>query len=110
MANGGNQGASGNQGSGGGHPGAGGGGPGPGGGGPDKFEIQIDRAKYEVTQSVMTGAEIRLIPPGGISADRDLFLVVPGAPDQKIADDKPVEIRNGMRFFTAPGQINPGTC
>jgi hypothetical protein len=88
-------------------PGGGGGNPGPGGG-PQKFEIQIDRAKYKVTKSVMTGAELRAIPPGGIPADRDLFEVVPGAPDKKIGDNDRVEIRDGLRFFTAPSQINPG--
>jgi hypothetical protein len=99
-----NQGGGGNQGPGGG----GGGNPGPGGGGPHKFEIQIDRAKYEVTQSVMTGAQLRQVPSADIPADRDLFEVVPGKPDRKIGDNDQVEIRNGLRFFTAPGQINPG--
>jgi hypothetical protein len=97
-------GSEGNQGPGGGNQGPGG----PGGGGPQKFHIQIDRAKYEVTKAVMTGAELRAVPPGGIPADRDLFEVVPGEPDKKIGDNDPVEIRNGKRFFTAPGQINPG--
>lgn len=78
------------------------------GGGLHKFEIQIDRAKYQVNQSIMTGAELRRVPPGGIPADRDLFEVVPGAPDKKINDADNVEIRDGLRFFTAPGQINPG--
>ncbi len=82
--------------------------PGHGDGGPQKFEIQIDRTKYEVTLTVMTGAQLRQVPPGGIPADRDLFEVVPGAPDKKIGDSDKVEIRNGLRFFTAPGQINPG--
>ena len=113
MVNGDNQGSGGH---GGGNPGGGhgGGNPDPGGGhpgqggGPHKFNIQIDRAKYEVTKPVMTGAELRAVPPGGIGADRDLFEVVPGEPDKKIADNEEVEIRNGKRFFTAPGQINPG--
>lgn len=90
-----------------GNPGPGGGG-GPGHGDHQKFEIQIDRAKYEVSKSIMTGAELRRVPPDGIPADRDLFEVVPGAPDKKITDTDRVEIRNGKRFFTAPGQINPG--
>lgn len=91
----------------GGNPGAGN--PGHGGdGGQHKFVIQIDRAKYEVTQSVMTGSQLRQVPPGGIPADRDLFEVVPGAPDKKIGDSDRVEIKDGERFFTAPGQINPG--
>ena len=103
----------GNPGQGGGNPGQGGGNPGQGGGNPGgdhppHFEIQIDRVKYEVTQSVMTGAELRRVPAGGIPADRDLFEVVPGGPDRKIGDNDKVEIRSGKRFFTAPGQINPG--
>ena len=80
----------------------------PGGGHEHKFEIQIDRVKYKVTQSVMTGAQLRALPSGGIPHDRDLFEVVPGAPDKKIGDNDRVEIRDGLRFFTAPGQINPG--
>src|SRR5665213_1623595 len=96
MASGGNQGSNeghGNSDSGGGNPGQGGGNPGQGGG-REKFEIQIDRAKYEVTKSVMTGAELRA--------------VAPGAPDKKIGDTDRVQMRDGLRFFTAPGQINPG--
>ena len=81
-----------------------------GGGGdhPDKFNIQIDREHYKVSQAQMTGAELRQVPPTPIPADRDLFEVVPGHPDRKIENDDPVEIRNGLRFFTAPGTINPG--
>lgn len=73
-----------------------------------KFNIQIDRVHYEVHQAVMTGLQLRQIPKPPIGPDRDLFEVVPGGTDQKIADDQQVEIRNGKRFFTAPAQINPG--
>lgn len=75
------------------------------------IRIQIDRVHYEVSTQVMTGAQLRAVPPppqGPIGADRDLFLVVPGGTDEKIADDQPVNLHNGMRFFTAPAQINPG--
>jgi hypothetical protein len=81
---------------------------GPGHGNEHKFEIQIDRNHYTVTQEKMTGAQIRHVPTPPIGPDRDLFLVVPGGSDRKIADDEVVEIRNGLRFFTAPTQINPG--
>jgi hypothetical protein len=37
-----------------------------------------------------------------------LFEVVPGGSDLKIEADTQVEMRNGLRFFTAPAQINPG--
>jgi hypothetical protein len=75
------------------------------------IRIQIDRVHYEVTASAMTGAQLRSVPPppqGPIGADRDLFLVVPGGTDEKIAEDQLVPLRSGMRFFTAPAQINPG--
>ena len=73
-----------------------------------KFNIQIDRVHYTVTQESMTGAELRRVPNPPIASDRDLFEVVPGAPDRKIGDTDTVEIRDGERFFTAPAHINPG--
>ncbi len=72
------------------------------------FKIQIDRVHYEVAFAQMTGIQLRQVPPTPIAADRDLFEVVPGGPDRKIEDGTVVEIRNGLRFFTAPAQINPG--
>lgn len=75
------------------------------------IRIQIDRVHYEVSASVMTGAQLRAVPPppqGPIGLDRDLFQVVPGGTDEKIADGQTVKLHNGMRFFTAPAQINPG--
>lgn len=72
------------------------------------FHIQIDREHYEVTETEMSGAQLRQVPPTPIPPERDLFEVVPGHPDRKIENDDVVEIRNGLRFFTAPGTINPG--
>lgn len=73
-----------------------------------EFNIQIDRVHYKVNKAIMTGLELRHVPPTPIGPDRDLFEVVPGGTDRKIADDDKVEIRDGKRFFTAPAQINPG--
>lgn len=72
------------------------------------FEIQIDRAHFTVKEERLTGLQLRHLPTPAIGPDRDLFEVVPGGSDRKIADDQVVEIRNGLRFFTAPAQINPG--
>lgn len=72
------------------------------------YRIQIDRNHYTVTQSQMTGAELRRVPDPPVGSDRDLFEVVPGGTDRKIADSDVVQIHNGQRFFTAPTQINPG--
>ncbi len=80
----------------------------PGHGNEHKFQIQIDRNHYTVSQEKMTGSQLRQIPNPPIGSDRDLFLVVPGGSDRKIADHDVVEIRDGLRFFTAPTQINPG--
>jgi len=75
---------------------------------PKVFHIQIDREHYEIETAEMTGAQLRKVPPTPIPPERDLFEVVPGHPDRKIESDDIVEIRNGLRFFTAPGTINPG--
>jgi hypothetical protein len=73
------------------------------------YQIQVDRAHYTVTQSEMTGAELRQVPTPAIGPDRDLFEIVPGHPDEKIADDQEIEMKSGLRFFTAPAHINPGS-
>jgi len=72
------------------------------------INIQIDRVHYKVHKKSMTGAELRYVPDTPIQPDRDLFQVIPGGPDRKIGDEEVVELRDGIRFFTAPGQINPG--
>ena len=73
------------------------------------FTIQIDRTQYEWPDEKITGAQLRRIPPTHIPAERDLFQVIPGHPDLKIKDDDTVEVHDGLRFFTAPNTINPGT-
>jgi hypothetical protein len=73
-----------------------------------EFNIQIDRIHYKVPQPQMTGLQLRQVPTTAIGADRDLFEVVPGGTDRKIADEDVVQIHDGKRFFTAPAQINPG--
>jgi hypothetical protein len=72
------------------------------------INIQIDRVHYKVEVAEMTGQQLRELPSPPIQPDRDLFLVVPGGHDQKIALDEVVHLKDGMRFFTAPAQINPG--
>jgi len=75
-----------------------------------EFEIQIDRVHYKVKLRQMTGLQLRHVPSPPIGPDRDLFEVVPGGSDRKIGDDQVVEIRNGLRFFTAPAHITPGAA
>jgi hypothetical protein len=75
---------------------------------PHEFHIQIDRTPYTTTHEQLTGAQLRQIAQPPIGSDRDLFEVVPSAPDRKISDTDTVEIHDGQRFFTAPSKINPG--
>jgi hypothetical protein len=72
------------------------------------LQIQIDREHFTVHQEDMTGAQIRQLPNPPVGPDRDLFEVGPAHSDVKIEDAQVVEIRNGLRFFTAPSHINPG--
>ena len=72
------------------------------------FRIRIDRTEYVVHQEEMTGLELRQVPQPPIGPDRDLFEVLMVGPDLKIGNDQIVKIRDGLRFFTAPAQINPG--
>ena len=72
------------------------------------FNIQIDRVQYQLTENRLTGADLRRVPPTPIPPERDIFEIIPGHPDRKIEDDDRIEIRDGLRFFTAPNTINPG--
>jgi Multiubiquitin len=74
-----------------------------------KFEIKIDRDKFEVEGPTITGAQLRALPNPLVGPDRDLFLTAPGPdPDLLIKDDQIVELKEGMHFFTAPANITPG--
>lgn len=75
--------------------------------------IKLDRQDVAVSPDLLhdgtlTGRQIRdlAIPP--IGADRDIFEIVPGGSDRKIEDGDTVVIRDHLRFFSAPGNINPG--
>lgn len=85
--------------------GSGGGG---GHGDSDVAHIKIDRSAFKVAQAALTGAQLRALPNPDVGADRDLFEVVPGGSDRKIELTEVVKMRDGLRFFTAPAQINPG--
>jgi hypothetical protein len=78
------------------------------GGEPPHFNIQIDREHFKVEAQTLTGAELRALPPTPVPPNRDLFQVVPGGSDVKIGETDTVALKSGMRFFTAPSQINPG--
>lgn len=73
------------------------------------YEIKIDRTEYKVPEHKRSGEQLRQIPTPHVGPDRDLFEVVPGGSDRKIANEEEVTMRDGLRFFTAPAQINPGS-
>lgn len=73
------------------------------------YDIKIDRTDYKVPEHKRTGAQLRQLPTPPIGPDRDLFEVVPGGSDRKIEDSEEVTMHDGLRFFTAPAQINPGS-
>jgi Multiubiquitin len=75
---------------------------------PKKIVIHIDRTKFEVEDTEMTGTELRALPEPDIGPEFDLWLEVPGGEDDRIEADEPVRLKNGIHFFTAPSTINPG--
>lgn len=74
----------------------------------DAITIRIDRVEYQLYKRKMTGAELRTVPSPDVAADRDLWRDVPDKRDIKVQDEDLVRLQDGMRFFTAPGRINPG--
>ena len=77
------------------------------------LHIRVDRRDIEVSPSdlhdgKLTGHQIRELANPAISADRDIFEIVPGGSDKKIEDGETVTIRDHLRFFSAPRNINPG--
>jgi hypothetical protein len=74
----------------------------------EPITIRIDRTDYEVFKRKMTGTELRAVPSPDVPADRDLWRDVPDKRDVKVQDEDIVRLKDGMRFFTAPGRINPG--
>ena len=85
------------------------------GGGVDKpdpakvFDIHIDRVLYKLTDNRVTGAELRQVPNPPIPPERDIFEIVPDHQDRKVENEDRILIKDGLRFFTAPNTINPGT-
>ncbi|MDX6197889.1 MAG: hypothetical protein QOJ79_1040 [Actinomycetota bacterium] len=76
---------------------------------PHEFHLKIDRDQYTTLSTSLTGEGIRQLVSPPIPVDRDLYLVRPGDDDLLIQAADAVSIRDGLRFFTAPGHINPGS-
>lgn len=70
--------------------------------------IHLDRKKYKVDESILTGSQLRQLPDPDIGAEFDLWREVPGGEDDRVDNDERVKLKDGMHFFTAPSNINPG--
>lgn len=70
--------------------------------------IHLDREAFEVYDRKITGAGLRVLPSPDVAVDRDVWLDVPDRRDRKVQDEDVIPLQDGMRFFTAPGRINPG--
>ena len=76
---------------------------------PKVITIHIDHHEFKVDKGPMTGQQLRDLPDPPIGPDRDLYLEIHGKTDDElIENDQVVELKEGMRFFTAPAHINPG--
>lgn len=73
-----------------------------------EYNIRIDREHFKVEEDVMTGTGLRRVPDPDIGPDRDLFQVIPGGSDLLVGPEDEIQMKDGLRFFTAPAQINPG--
>jgi len=71
--------------------------------------IQIDRVNWVVPKGTMTAAELRNVPKPPIGSNRDLYEIRPNGDDKLLKDSDSFQTKEGLRFFTAPRQINPGT-
>ena len=74
----------------------------------EPFPIHIDKTMFMVDVDEMTGAQLRDLPKPPISADRDLYQVVPAGDDILVTNSMTVQLHQGMHFVTAP-HVNPGS-
>ena len=71
------------------------------GGHPAQFQILIDSQHFTVTQTSMTGAQLKAL--AGRDPQYQLFLEEHGNnPDRLIGENESVAMRNGLHFYTVP--------
>ncbi len=68
---------------------------------PHEFVIHVDGQEFKVTETSLTGAQIKAI--AGKDVQYQLFLEMHGNdPDKLVNDTESVSIKNGMHFYTVP--------
>ncbi len=81
---------------------------GPDGAHPHHVNIEID-GKWAVSENIsVTGSQLRRLAAPPLTAEWDLYRVVGGAPDEKIADDEEVTLTEKAEFYSVPALITPG--
>ena len=75
----------------------------------DYKRVRINRMNYTVTEEKLSGKALRKLGDILIPQDRDLFQIVPGHEDVKVKNDDFIDLTDGIRFFTSPKVINPGS-
>lgn len=77
---------------------------------PATMIIRINRTDYTIPYADrVTGEYLRNVPDPPVSHIFDLWRVVPGRDDLKVADTDSFPLTGGMRFYTVPSVITAGT-
>jgi hypothetical protein len=74
----------------------------------EKLVIVIDNKKYRAPNRVMTGAQLRRLADPNIGPEFDLWQEIPGGEDNLVGDDERIKLADGMGFYSASSEINPG--
>ena len=70
--------------------------------------VIIDEVQCRVPAGEIAGRDLRQVPDATIGDDRDLWVEVPGEPDELVEDERIVVIEEDMRFFSVSRHITPG--
>ncbi len=71
--------------------------------------IYIDTHKYQAPKPDMTGEELRNLAKPSIGNQYNLWLEIPGLGDDKLVGDAEIiHLHDGMCFYSALKEINPG--
>ncbi len=74
----------------------------------EKLTIVIDSKKYRAPARVMTGAQLRRLADPNVGSDFDLWQEIPGGEDNLVGDHERIKLADGMGFYSASREINPG--
>lgn len=71
--------------------------------------IRVDRKRFHIDRSPLTGAEIRQLPQPPLGTDVDLYLEVDRDVDDRLINDADrIRIEAGLDFYSTPSTITPG--